>query len=150
MVVQWLRIHLAMQRTQVQFLVRELRSHMPSNNWAHVLQLLKPVRSGDRALQLLSWYTLGPMCHNKRAHVPQLVSLGTKSRVCKLQRKIPHDASKTPCATTKTNAVKYKINIKNKQIKLWGLSTLCLWMRWLLYPTHSDMQQKVENKEYLK
>ena len=32
LVVQWLRIHLAMQGTQVQSLVRELRSHMPWDN----------------------------------------------------------------------------------------------------------------------
>ena len=29
LVVQWLRLHLPMQGMQVQFLVRELRSHMP-------------------------------------------------------------------------------------------------------------------------
>ena len=32
--VQWLRIRLAMQGTQVWSLVRELRSHMPQRNWA--------------------------------------------------------------------------------------------------------------------
>ena len=32
LVVQWLRIHLAMQRTWVRFLVRELRSYMPWSN----------------------------------------------------------------------------------------------------------------------
>ena len=31
-VVQWLRTHLAMQRTQVRSLVGELRSHMPRSN----------------------------------------------------------------------------------------------------------------------
>ena len=32
LVVQWLRIHLPMQGTQVQSLVWELRSHMPRGN----------------------------------------------------------------------------------------------------------------------
>ena len=32
LVVQWLRIHLAMQGTRVQFLVGELRSHMSQGN----------------------------------------------------------------------------------------------------------------------
>ena len=32
LVGQWLRIHLAMQGTQVQYLVRELRSHMLQGN----------------------------------------------------------------------------------------------------------------------
>ena len=32
LVIQWLRIRLAMQRTGVQSLVRELRSHMPWSN----------------------------------------------------------------------------------------------------------------------
>ena len=39
LVVQWLRVHLAMQGPWVWSLVRELRSHMQSNR-AHVLQLL--------------------------------------------------------------------------------------------------------------
>ena len=32
LVVQWLRIHLAMQGTKVQSLVEELRSHMPQDS----------------------------------------------------------------------------------------------------------------------
>ena len=40
LVVQWLRIHLAMQGTWVRPLVRELRCHMPWNNLAHSPQLL--------------------------------------------------------------------------------------------------------------
>ena len=35
LVVQWLRIHLAMQRTQVQSLKGKLTSHMPWSNQAH-------------------------------------------------------------------------------------------------------------------
>ena len=37
--VQWLRILLAMQRMQVQSLVRELSSHMLQSNEDHALQL---------------------------------------------------------------------------------------------------------------
>ena len=32
LVVQWLRIHFSMQRTQVGYLARELRSYMPLSN----------------------------------------------------------------------------------------------------------------------
>ena len=42
LVVQWLRIHLAMQGTQVQSLVGELRSHMPWSNSAHMPSLSSP------------------------------------------------------------------------------------------------------------
>ena len=35
LVVQWLRICLAMQETRVQSLVGELRSHMQTSNWTH-------------------------------------------------------------------------------------------------------------------
>ena len=39
--VQWLRLCLPMQRTLIQFLVRELRSHMPvTTREAYALQLL--------------------------------------------------------------------------------------------------------------
>ena len=40
LVVQWLRIHLAMQGTQVQPLVRKLRPHIPGNSQARAPQLL--------------------------------------------------------------------------------------------------------------
>ena len=33
LVVQWLRVHLAIQETQVWFLVQELRCHMLGSNW---------------------------------------------------------------------------------------------------------------------
>ena len=39
LVVQWLRIHHAMQGTQVQSQVKALRSHMPQSNQVQVLQL---------------------------------------------------------------------------------------------------------------
>ena len=42
LVVQWLRICLAMQGTRVQSLVGELRSHMLSNKEAPASQLLSP------------------------------------------------------------------------------------------------------------
>ena len=40
LVVQWLRIHLPKQETQVRSLVQELRYHMPWGTEAHVPQLL--------------------------------------------------------------------------------------------------------------
>ena len=40
--VQRLRICLAMQRTQVRFQVRKLRSHVPHSEWAHASQLEGP------------------------------------------------------------------------------------------------------------
>jgi len=39
LMVQWLRIHLAMQRTQVQSLMGNLTSYMPWSNQAHTPQL---------------------------------------------------------------------------------------------------------------
>ena len=38
----WLRIYTAMQGTQVQSLVRELRSHVPQSNWASSPQTESP------------------------------------------------------------------------------------------------------------
>ena len=76
LVAQWLRIHLPMQGTQVQSLVREdptcCRATKPvhhnywacalepasHNYWTHVLQLLKPPR-------------LQPVLHNKRSHLSE-------------------------------------------------------------------------------
>ena len=58
LVVQWLRMCLAMQGTQVRSLVRELRSHVP--------QLLKPTHTGGHGLQLLSHVT------HRRSHMVQL------------------------------------------------------------------------------
>ena len=52
-VVQWVRVHLPMQGTQVRSLVWGLRSHMQQSNNARVL--LSP-----RALE--------PVLHNKRNH----------------------------------------------------------------------------------
>ena len=42
LVVQWLRIHLAMQETWVQSLVGELRSYMLGSNGGQAPQLPKP------------------------------------------------------------------------------------------------------------
>ena len=42
LVIQWLRICLAMQGTQVQFLIRKLRSHMLQSNLTQALQLEGP------------------------------------------------------------------------------------------------------------
>ena len=61
LVVQWMRIHLSMQGTQVQFLVWKDSTRpgatepMSHNYWAHVLQLLKPTG-------------LEPTLHNKTSH----------------------------------------------------------------------------------
>ena len=40
LVVQWLKIYLVVQGTQVPSLAGELRSHMPRGNWVCVPQLL--------------------------------------------------------------------------------------------------------------
>ena len=64
LVVQWL---VPVQETQVQSLVRELRSHMPQSSWDFVPQLLSP-------------YALEPTCHY--------------SKVCAMQQKIPCAVSK--------------------------------------------------------
>ena len=68
LMVQWLRICLAMQRTWVQSLVGELRSHMPQSNSACVLQLLSPCTASRESV-----------CRNERSpmtqgrsHMPQL------------------------------------------------------------------------------
>ena len=42
LVVQWVRICLAMQRTQIWYVVGELWFHMPWGNWAPSVQLLSP------------------------------------------------------------------------------------------------------------
>ena len=42
LVDQWLRIHLPMQVTRVQPLVRELRSHVPRGNYGSMPQLESP------------------------------------------------------------------------------------------------------------
>ena len=62
--VPWLRIHLPMQVTQVQFLVRELRHHKPRSDWAPETQLEKP-----------SQCTEEPVCRNKDPVQP-------KNKVC--------------------------------------------------------------------
>ena len=53
LLVQWLRIHLLMQGTQVRSLVRKLRSRMLQGGQVH-------------APQLLSLLTLELECHNPR------------------------------------------------------------------------------------
>ena len=45
LVVQWLRIHLAMQGTLVRSLFRELRSYMPQGNGARRPQIESPCAS---------------------------------------------------------------------------------------------------------
>ena len=58
--VHWFRTHLAMQRTQVRSLVREVRYHILQSSEAHTLQLLS-----------LSTTTIEPVCHNKRSRLKQ-------------------------------------------------------------------------------
>ena len=53
LVVQWLRIRLAMQRLQVQSLVGELRSHMLGSDYAYTLQLLGPHITARESMCLL-------------------------------------------------------------------------------------------------
>ena len=75
LLVQWLRIHLLMQGTQVRSLVRKLRSRMLQGSQVH-------------APQLLSLLTLELECHNSRKaltlqgkpHSPQQRSLGPRLR----------------------------------------------------------------------
>ena len=55
MVVQWLRIRLAIQGMQAQSLVRELRFYMSQDNSVCMLQLLNPC-------------ALKPVLLNKRSH----------------------------------------------------------------------------------
>ena len=50
-VVQWLRIRLPMQGTQIRFLIWELIFHMPWGNCAHEVQLLKSEHSRANSLQ---------------------------------------------------------------------------------------------------
>ena len=78
LVAQWLRIHLAVQGTRLQSLIKELRSHTPQSNKAH-------------ELHLLSLHILEPMCHNWRAHETQLLSPPPQ-----------HDAAMILRAATKT------------------------------------------------
>ena len=49
LVVQWLRVHLAVHKT----LVEEIRSHVPQNSSACAVHLLMPACSGAHAAQLL-------------------------------------------------------------------------------------------------
>ena len=60
--VQWFRICLPMQGTRVRSLIRELRSYMPRDNWAHVPKLEKPVN------------------RNGRPHMPQLRPSSVKKK----------------------------------------------------------------------
>ena len=83
LVVQWLRILHAMQGTQVQSLVGELRSHLPRNNSACVLRHLDP-SSGDNE----------PSSHNWRVGMLQ-------QKVPPVAVKIPHAATKTQCSQIK-------------------------------------------------
>ena len=69
LVVQWLRIHLPKQGTQVRSLVGELRSHIPQGNWVH-------------GLQLLSLCTLEPKCHRYRICTPQHRACTAMKRRC--------------------------------------------------------------------
>ena len=49
--VQWLRIHPAVQQIRVRSLLRELSSLMPQGNYAHVLQLEKPMHWNENPAQ---------------------------------------------------------------------------------------------------
>ena len=88
LVAQWLRIHLPMQGTRVQALVREdptcrgAIKPVSHNYWAHAPQLLKPAR-------------LEPMLRNKRSH--------TMRNLCTAMKSSPHSPQLEKArATTKT------------------------------------------------
>ena len=75
MVVQWIRICIAMQGMQAQFLVRELRSYMSWSNSVCMLQLLSPC-------------ALEPVLPNKRGHDNEKpVHHNLESSSCSLQEK---------------------------------------------------------------
>ena len=67
MVVQWLRTHLAMQRTPVQSLVWEDPTCYGTTK-SHVPQLLS-LCSRAEELQLLKTMYLEPVLRNKRSHL---------------------------------------------------------------------------------
>ena len=80
LVIQWLRMHLSMQKTWVQSLVQEdticCRATKPMyhNYWAHALQLPKPTCSRARVLQRekpSQWETRAPQLESS-PHLPQL------------------------------------------------------------------------------
>ena len=77
LVAQWLRIHLPVQGTQVQYLFREdptcIRETKPvcHNYRAYAPQLLKPVHSRAQVLQLLSPRAATTEGRMPRAHVLQ-------------------------------------------------------------------------------
>ena len=83
LVVQWLRIFHTVQGTQVQSLVGELRSHLPRNNPAYVLQLLDPLSDNNE-----------PSSHDWRVGMLQ-------QKVPPVAVKIPHAATKTQCSQIK-------------------------------------------------
>ena len=68
LIIQWLRICLAMQGPWVQSLVRELRSHSLWSNWIHV-----PLSTC--------------MCHSGGSHMPQLRPKAAKKRNIKKKKK---------------------------------------------------------------
>ena len=96
LVVQWLRIHLPMQGTQVQPLAEELRSHMPRGNEAHKLLLN------------LHATTRESVCRNKISHMMQV-------RSCMLQ--LRHNAAKLKrnlMLTLKNYRHKYGVSVLKK------------------------------------
>ena len=84
--VQRLRIQLAMQRTWVRSLVRDLKSHMPQGNWAHMLQL----ESLCAAMKDLTWCNENHAASTKTNAVKNKIKYkistwegeGRKGRVC--------------------------------------------------------------------
>ena len=112
LVVQWLRIHLPVQGTRVQSLIREdptccgatkpvchnyracALEPASHNYWVRVPQLLKPVRSRACVLQLLS-----PCAATTEARVP---------RACALQQEKPPQLEKAHAQQQRPNTAKKK------------------------------------------
>ena len=71
-VVQWLRIHLVIQETQVQSLFRELRSHMLCSSKAYPPQLERPSATASEACTSQSLrHDYRVQHHKERSHMTQ-------------------------------------------------------------------------------
>ena len=90
--VQWLRIHLAMNKLRVQSPLREVRFHRPWSKEVHTQQLLSP-SSGALVPQIESSCVATTEVRTSGAHTTQLPSPHTTTRESK-SRRILHDISR--------------------------------------------------------
>ena len=72
LVVQWLRICLAIKGTQVWSLAGELRSNMPWGNWVHIPQLESAHAAITGAHIIWSPHNLEPMSGNEKSLHPTM------------------------------------------------------------------------------